>query len=181
MSGRVLGGERARGARSHAHPARSDPVASPAFGDWTGLCPLLIQAGDSEVFIDDIRRSVGLARDAGACVRFEEWRGMFHVFHAFAPMQAEGRWAIGACGRYVQAVHVAVHAANEAMAAVESGEVEVEEAGGGGGGGSSEVAGGGGGGARRLLLAHESAVVRAAVQRAVGPGSPAESFPAARL
>ena len=63
----------------------TDPLASPAFADLTGLPPLLVQVGDAEVLLDD---SVGLrdaAEAAGVDMTLDVWPDMIHVFQAFPP------------------------------------------------------------------------------------------------
>jgi acetyl esterase/lipase len=49
------------------------PYASPLFGDFKGLPPLLIQAGDAEVLLDEIRRLAVKAKLAGVEVEYEEY------------------------------------------------------------------------------------------------------------
>ncbi|MCF7689899.1 MAG: alpha/beta hydrolase [Cephaloticoccus sp.] len=57
-----------------------DPHASPVFGDYTGIPPLLIQVGDFEVIRDDSVRVAAKARADGARVTLEVWPGQCHVF-----------------------------------------------------------------------------------------------------
>jgi acetyl esterase/lipase len=57
-----------------------DPLASPLFGDLSGLPPLLIQVGSDERLLDDARQYAERAASAGSSVRLEVWRGMHHVF-----------------------------------------------------------------------------------------------------
>ena len=71
-----------------------NPLASPIFGDYTGLPPLLIQAGDHEIIRDDSVRVAARARAAGVAVTLEIWPGMFHVFQCHEPLLPEGRKAI---------------------------------------------------------------------------------------
>lgn len=47
------------------------PYASPLFGDFTGLPPLLIQAGDAEVLRDESRLLAHKATSAGVQVMYE--------------------------------------------------------------------------------------------------------------
>lgn len=57
-----------------------NPLASPVFGDYRGIPPLLIQVGEHEMLRDD---SVRVAKKALACgipVKFAVWPGMVHVF-----------------------------------------------------------------------------------------------------
>lgn len=57
-----------------------DPWASPVFGDFRGLPPLLIQVGEHEMLRDDSVRVAKKARADGASVKLEVWPGMVHVF-----------------------------------------------------------------------------------------------------
>jgi acetyl esterase/lipase len=57
-----------------------NPLASPVFGDYTGIPPLLIQVGEYEVICDDSIRTAAKARADGADVTLEVWPGQVHVF-----------------------------------------------------------------------------------------------------
>lgn len=59
----------------------TNPLASPVYGDLTGLPPLLIQVGSEEVLYDDARALEQAATKVGVPVTFEEWSEMFHVWH----------------------------------------------------------------------------------------------------
>lgn len=71
-----------------------NPLASPVFGDYRGLPPLLIQAGEHEMLRDDSVRVAKKARADGIPVQLEVWPGMFHVFQSHEPLLPEGREAI---------------------------------------------------------------------------------------
>lgn len=68
-----------------------DPLISPLHGDFSGLPPLLITAGSTEVLRDDSRRLAQRAQAFGVQVQYEEWRGMPHVFQLFAQVLPEAR------------------------------------------------------------------------------------------
>lgn len=57
-----------------------DPFASPVFGDFRGLPPILIQTGEHEMLRDDSIRVAKKARADGVPVTLEIWPGMVHVF-----------------------------------------------------------------------------------------------------
>ena len=57
-----------------------NPLASPLFGDYTGIPPLLIQVGEHEMLRDDSVRVAAKARSDGVEVNLEVWPGMVHVF-----------------------------------------------------------------------------------------------------
>ncbi len=73
---------------------RRHPLASPLFGDYTGLPPLLLQVGEHEVIRDDCVRVAARAQAAGVEVTLEVWEGMFHVFQSHDPLLPEGREAV---------------------------------------------------------------------------------------
>jgi len=80
------------GARMYLGGADSrDPLASPLFGDLSGLPPLLIQVGSDERLLDDARQYAERAAGAGSQVRLEVWQGMHHVFQVnVADLQTSG-------------------------------------------------------------------------------------------
>ena len=77
------------------------PLASPVFGDLTGLPPLLIQVGSSEVLLDDSRRLAANAKTAGVEVSLEVWDQMVHVWQLFSAILPEGREAIEEVVRFI--------------------------------------------------------------------------------
>lgn len=58
-----------------------NPLASPVFGDYRGIPPLLIQVGAEEMLRDDSIRVARKAQADGIPVQLEVWPGMVHVFH----------------------------------------------------------------------------------------------------
>ncbi|MFI9559547.1 alpha/beta hydrolase [Nonomuraea endophytica] len=70
-----------------------DPLVSPVNGDYTGLPPLMIVTGSTEVLRDEARRVAVRARRAGVPVRYEEWPRMPHVFPILADVLPEARLA----------------------------------------------------------------------------------------
>ena len=73
---------------------RENPLASPVFGDFHGIPPLLIQVGQHEMLLDDSVRVADKARTDGNRVQLEVWPGMFHVFQSHEPLLPEARQAI---------------------------------------------------------------------------------------
>jgi epsilon-lactone hydrolase len=71
-----------------------NPLASPVFGDYSGLPPLLIQVGQHEVIRDDSVQVAAEARADGVEVTLEIWEGMFHVFQSHDPLLPEAKEAI---------------------------------------------------------------------------------------
>jgi acetyl esterase/lipase len=82
---------------------RSDPLVSPIFGDYSGIPPMLLQAGVVEMICRDTERVAARAREAGVEVTEELWDDMFHVWQAFAPMLPEGQQAIDRIGEWIRA------------------------------------------------------------------------------
>jgi acetyl esterase/lipase len=81
-----------------------DPLVSPVHGDFTGVPPLMIMAGSTEVLRDDARQVAEQARRAGVSVRYEEWRQMPHVFPILADVLPEARLAFRHMAQFLHAV-----------------------------------------------------------------------------
>ncbi len=87
---------------SNAAEAKN-PLASPLFGDYRGIPPLLLQAGEHEIIRDDSTRVAAAARAVGVDVTLEIWPGMFHVFQSHEPLLPEGRKAIESMAAFMRA------------------------------------------------------------------------------
>ncbi|MCE9566735.1 MAG: alpha/beta hydrolase fold domain-containing protein [Planctomycetes bacterium] len=81
-----------------------EPLASPVFGDYRGLPPILIQCGEHEMLRDDSIRAAKKARADGASVKLEVWPGMFHVFQSHEPLLPDAREAIDHMAEFMRAV-----------------------------------------------------------------------------
>jgi len=81
----------------------TDPLASPVYADLTGLPPLFIQVGDSEVLLDDSRRVFENARKAGVEATLQIWHGVPHGWQIFAPILPEGRAALQQASEFIAA------------------------------------------------------------------------------
>ncbi|MEV0162302.1 alpha/beta hydrolase [Nonomuraea fuscirosea] len=81
-----------------------DPLVSPVHGDFTGLPPLMIVTGSTEVLRDEGRQVARRARLAGVPVRYEEWPRMPHVFPILADVLPEARLAFEHVSRFLAAV-----------------------------------------------------------------------------
>ncbi|HXA39509.1 MAG TPA: alpha/beta hydrolase [Phenylobacterium sp.] len=78
-----------------------NPLASPVFGDFSGVAPMLIQVGSEETLLGD---SLLLAERAGHArveVRLEVWPEMIHVWHAFGGQLGAARRAIRTAGAWM--------------------------------------------------------------------------------
>ncbi|MFC1688134.1 alpha/beta hydrolase [Pseudomonadota bacterium] len=82
----------------------ADPVVSPVFDDLSGLPPILVQVSEAEMLLDDARRYVRKAREAGSPVRLQSWGGMLHVWQLFYPEVPEAREAWERIGEFIQSV-----------------------------------------------------------------------------
>lgn len=80
----------------------SQPLASPIFGDLSGLPPLLIQVGGTECLLDDGIRLHKAAKKAGVDSSLEVWDGMMHVWHLMAVVVPEGKAAINGIGTFIK-------------------------------------------------------------------------------
>jgi acetyl esterase/lipase len=79
------------------------PLASPAFGDYRGLPPLLFQVGEHEIILDDTLAAAAKAQSDGVSVTLEVWEGMFHVFQSHEPPLPEARQAIAHIADFAKA------------------------------------------------------------------------------
>jgi acetyl esterase/lipase len=80
----------------------ADPVVSPLFGDLTKLPPMLIQASEAEMLLDDARRYLFKARAAGSPVKLQTWTGMVHIWQIFYPHLPEAVEAWDEIGRFIK-------------------------------------------------------------------------------
>lgn len=80
----------------------TNPYASPLYGRFEGLPPLLIQAGDTEVLLDDSTRVSEKARAAGVTVDLEIWPKVPHGFQLFAPFMPEANRALERAARFIR-------------------------------------------------------------------------------
>jgi acetyl esterase/lipase len=78
------------------------PLASPVHADLSGLPPLLIQAGTTEILWSDATRIAERATAAGVQVTLEPWEGMVHVWHLFRVPESAA--AIANIGRFSERV-----------------------------------------------------------------------------
>lgn len=80
-----------------------NPLASPVFGDYRGIPPLLIQCGEHEMLRDDSVRVAKKARADGIQVKLEVWPGMFHVFQSHEPLLPEAQEAFEHMAEFMRA------------------------------------------------------------------------------
>ncbi len=79
-----------------------NPYASPVFGTYAGLPPLLIQVSDREVFLDDSLTVARKANEAGVDVTVDQWPGVFHAWQIYASAIDESRDAISKMAAFIR-------------------------------------------------------------------------------
>lgn len=79
-----------------------DPGLSPLYGDWSGLPPLLILAGEIEMLRDDGKLSAQAARRAGVDATYFEGEGMAHIWTLFADRLPEAREGLSLIAGFVR-------------------------------------------------------------------------------
>lgn len=70
-----------------------DPYLSPAYGDYRGFPPILIQTGEAELLLSDSDRVVEKAKSQGVDVTYYTYPGMYHTFYITHPSLPESRRA----------------------------------------------------------------------------------------
>jgi monoterpene epsilon-lactone hydrolase len=83
---------------------RRDPLVSPVFGDWSGMPPLLIQVGDSEVLLDDSARLESVATEGGVDVTRHVYPDMPHVWQTSYPAYPEAVEAVEEMAAFIARV-----------------------------------------------------------------------------
>jgi acetyl esterase/lipase len=78
-----------------------DPLASPVFGDFEGIAPVLMQTGSEEALLSDSLTMADVLAHARVMVRLEVWPEMIHVFHAFGGGLTAARRAIAVAGAWM--------------------------------------------------------------------------------
>jgi len=78
------------------------PTASPLYADLRGLPPVLVQVGTRESLLDDARRVVARARDAGVDVILHEFDGVVHMWVVMGPDIPESLEAFAEAGAFVR-------------------------------------------------------------------------------
>ncbi len=85
----------------------TDPYVSPMLGDFTGLPPLKILVGSTEVLRDSSITTAQTSSQSGVQVDLQVWRDMPHVFPLFSYLP-EARAAMAAMAQFFD--HHALHA-----------------------------------------------------------------------
>lgn len=93
---------RGAGAYLDGHPA-DDPVVNPLAADFTGLPPLLLQAGTGDFALPQARALAEHAARHGADARLELYPADTHVFHVFWSFLPEAADALQHAGAFIRA------------------------------------------------------------------------------
>jgi acetyl esterase/lipase len=80
----------------------SDPLASPLFGNLRGLPPVRVHVGDEEILLEDSRRYVARAVEAGVDARLDVWLGMPHGFVGSVGSLSAADQALDAVGTFLR-------------------------------------------------------------------------------
>lgn len=78
------------------------PRLSPLFGDWSGLPPLLVFAGEIEMLRDDGKLCVAAAVRDGVDATYVEGEGMAHIWTLYADRLPEAREALDQIGAFTR-------------------------------------------------------------------------------
>ncbi|MBL6690877.1 MAG: alpha/beta hydrolase [Pseudomonadales bacterium] len=78
------------------------PLASPVFADLSGMPPVLILVGDTEVLLSDSEQLAAKLREAGGEVTLNVWPGMQHVFPILARILPEAKQAVRDISAFVR-------------------------------------------------------------------------------
>lgn len=79
------------------------PEASPLYGEYSGVAPMLVFAGGREMILDDSRRLVEKAEADGADITLRIEEDMFHVWPALLPNHEATRRTMSAVADFVAA------------------------------------------------------------------------------
>lgn len=79
----------------------SDPRISPLRGSLADLPPILVQASDTEMLLDDARRYVARAQAADSPVVLQTWPDMLHVWQMFTPELQEAEEAYAGVAEFL--------------------------------------------------------------------------------
>ena len=95
------------------------PLASPLYGDFAGLPPLIFFVGDTEILLDDTLRAAERARALGVPVELRVGPDMPHVWPFLNRITPEGRRAMDEAAAFLLGApeRAAIPAAAEASAA----------------------------------------------------------------
>jgi monoterpene epsilon-lactone hydrolase len=80
---------------------RKAPLASPVFADLSGLPPMMVQVGSTEILLSDAERLVARAQAAGGQAILDVWPDMPHAFQIYGGRIPESLEAIERLSTFV--------------------------------------------------------------------------------
>ncbi len=80
-----------------------DPLASPYYGHFVDLPPLMLHVGTEEMLRDDSIRLAEKLKRSGISIEFKVWEGMPHVFPIFHQLP-EAQQALEICAEFITRV-----------------------------------------------------------------------------
>ena len=81
----------------------TSPMISPLYGELGGLPPVLVHAGEYDVFLSDSCRFFESYKAAGGEAELKVWKKMWHIFHMQASLVPESRKAIDEICSFISA------------------------------------------------------------------------------
>lgn len=87
-----------------ANENEKNPYISPAFGEFKGFPPMLIQTGSYEMLLSDSIVVAKKAKEAGVKVRFHIYEGMFHNFQMAGLLMPESKRAWIEVGKFLKII-----------------------------------------------------------------------------
>ncbi len=91
----------------------TEPLASPLYGDFRGLPPILMHVGSNEVLKDDATRLAQAAEKAGVDVSIEVFDGMPHAFQLYSVLP-EAKGSIARLGSFIKTRTIAIATSRKA-------------------------------------------------------------------
>lgn len=87
-----------------ARDGQLDPIWSPVNQELTGLPPVLVHAGTTEVLLPDAERLVARCMHAQVPVVFRRWDHGVHVLPLYAPLIPDAQTAIADIARFIRSL-----------------------------------------------------------------------------
>jgi acetyl esterase/lipase len=87
------------------------PRVSPLHGDFSGLPPLFLMVGESEILLNDSRGAAEKAKAAGVPTQLQIWPDVPHVWPILGPFTPESRRALDGAAEFARAVAAKYQAA----------------------------------------------------------------------
>ena len=89
-------------AHNYAGPDKlADPLASPHYGEYKGLPPIIIHVGADELILSDSERLASKAKENGVEVTIDINPDMWHIWHIHAGFMPEAKKALKKLGRFI--------------------------------------------------------------------------------